>query len=500
MMSKKLIYLALVGMLMGLAGNLRAVLVYWDDGAADPNDHLWSTPANWVGDALPTSADEAYIDKTPALPRTVLDATIFSGYPGGALVSKVNVGRAAYGELLITGGAKLTATSDLNIGYSGGATGIVTVDGRNTLVSIGGGTKVGRSGYGRLEIRGGTVQSIGNIDIPSSASVAGSGHLQLSGGTLTGPQLRMRENVLSIGTMDVCAGTLILTGDRTTAVGGFITSGWITAYGGYGTLQMDYNVRNLGKTTLTALSKLNPSPADGAVASNLTGTVPLSWTNLDPNHPGAPVTVDVWFGSDPNKTANTKLLTGSPLSTVNATGIPVVPFGGPYYWWVDTHNGGPKVITAAFSFYVTNDTVPSVVMNTPSMQTWINQPVPLNITVTDDGLSPVTFLWASSDPNAVFSPSNTVEDPTVKTNWSSGTFTATVTVRDGNPLGATATASVSINCASSACAAARRSQMGIVILYPTDIVPDCVHNLQDLAALAQKWLINYALTIPTPLP
>jgi hypothetical protein len=168
---------------------------------------------------------------------------------------------------------------------------------------------------------------------------------------------------------------------------------------------------------------------------------------------------------------------------------------------VDTHNGAPKVIESpAFTFYVTKDVAPSVFMNTLPMQTWINQPVPLNITVTDDGLSPVTFLWTSSDPNAVFSPGNTAKNPTVTMNYASGTFTVTVTASDGNPLGATGSASVTINCASSACAAARRSEMGIVILYPTDIVPDCMHDSIDFAALAKNWLIDYSLTTPTPIP
>jgi hypothetical protein len=58
--------------------------------------------------------------------------------------------------------------------------------------------------------------------------------------------------------MDVTGGTLIVTGDQTLKIQGYIDSLWIKAYGGAGTLQMDYDVRNAGKTTLTAIL---PEPA-----------------------------------------------------------------------------------------------------------------------------------------------------------------------------------------------------------------------------------------------
>jgi hypothetical protein len=58
--------------------------------------------------------------------------------------------------------------------------------------------------------------------------------------------------------MDVTGGTLIVTGDQTLKIQGYIDSLWIKAYGGLGTVLMDYNVSNIGKTTLTAIL---PEPA-----------------------------------------------------------------------------------------------------------------------------------------------------------------------------------------------------------------------------------------------
>jgi hypothetical protein len=309
MMSKKLFYLALVGILMGLVGNVVAATTWkdWDDGALDPNDHLWSTPQNWNPDGLPTminsNDNRTRIDISTAGYTTwpILDATIFSKDPNGAVADRVFVGNTKKGQLLITGGAKLTLFFDLALAYDVGSTGICYVDGRNTLVNLVD-VKVGRYGNGKLVMTGGTVNVSGNVDIPSATgNLQGerTGHLQLSGGTIKcSGDLRMRYPSgtvpVGIGTMDVAGGTLILAGDDRAIVQPYIDNGWITAYGGYGTLQMDYHVRNSLATTLTAVHKLNPSPTPGATVSNLTGTVPLRWTNLDPNHPGAGVTVDVW--------------------------------------------------------------------------------------------------------------------------------------------------------------------------------------------------------------
>jgi T5SS/PEP-CTERM-associated repeat protein len=252
-MNKKLFCLALVGMLMGLVGNVSAINVYWDDGA--PADHLWSSAANWAGDVLPAAVDDAYFDANPALPRAVLDATI-----PNVTVKKVWVGNTMRGDLLINGGANLTTTSDMNIAYAANSTGVVTIDGSNTIVSVGAGLKVGRYGNGTLVMMNGTLNVVGKLDIPATTNnpSIGVGLLQLFGGTITAADLAMRTGTYpGTGTMDITGGKLITTGDDTVTIQGYITNGWITAYGGLGTVLMDYDVSNSGKTTLTAL----PEPA-----------------------------------------------------------------------------------------------------------------------------------------------------------------------------------------------------------------------------------------------
>jgi alpha-glucuronidase len=275
-MSKKLFYLALVGMLMGLVGNVGAANVYWDDGA--PADHLWSRSANWAGDALPLATDDAYFDANPALPTAELNSN--------ATVTKLWVGNTMSGSLLINGGANLTTTSDMNIAYAAGSTGVVTIDGSNTLVTVGKGLKVGRYGNGTLVMMNGTLNVVGTLDIPSSTNnpSIGVGLLQLFGGTITAADLAMRTGTYpGTGTMDVTGGTLITTGNDTATIQGYITNGWITAYGGVGTLQLDYNIRNSGKTTLTAVEEEEedttaptPDPMTWATWPYSTGSTSIS--------------------------------------------------------------------------------------------------------------------------------------------------------------------------------------------------------------------------------
>jgi hypothetical protein len=70
------------------------------------------------------------------------------------------------------------------------------------------------------------------------------------------------------GLIDITQGTLVLEGDDTAKINDLIAAGLITAYGGDGAFELDYDGRNLGKTTLTAIpapEPVNPG-AEGLVA------------------------------------------------------------------------------------------------------------------------------------------------------------------------------------------------------------------------------------------
>jgi len=129
-------------------------------------------------------------------------------------------------------------------------------------------------------------------------------------------------------TMDITGGTLIVNGDVTSAINGYITSGWLTGYGGSVTLAADYNITNPGKTTVTAQSSSEkasyPSPSNGATSVSI--NTDLSWTaGIDA------VSHDVYFGTDSSPDAG-EFKVNQPGTTYD---LPQLEPGTTYYWRID---------------------------------------------------------------------------------------------------------------------------------------------------------------------
>jgi len=194
-------------LLLSLVGNVSAD-VHWTDAGPD---HLWSTEGNWDSGKVPTSAD---------------------GY--------VRIGMLP-GPTIANEGA-VAAGIHLGIGSNAGE---LTVDG-GTLTVMGGSFNLGYTGSGTLNMTSGTITLTNILKIARDATAIG--HVNLDGGIISTNNFVMREKAGSVGTMVVRAGTLIINGDRLSLVQGYIDNGWITAYDGNGTLQMDYDVTNEGKT------------------------------------------------------------------------------------------------------------------------------------------------------------------------------------------------------------------------------------------------------------
>jgi hypothetical protein len=130
----------------------------------------------------------------------------------------------------------------------------------------------------------------------------------------------------AVGLIDITEGTLLLKDDKTSDIRGFINNGRITAYGGQGWLEVDYDQRNPGMTTVTAVplgAKANrPDPADGALAVSF----PLfKWS------PGKAAALhDVYLGTSPEAL---ELKGRQPLTLYyHAPGLQP---GTVYYWRVD---------------------------------------------------------------------------------------------------------------------------------------------------------------------
>jgi len=332
-----LIVLVLV---LGIAGNALAD-VDWNNAAGD---RRWDNPGNWSTGAVPTAADKTGIRnsgdgpiidsvttaQTKEMPigdwssSGALDITGGSlsvngwcilGY-GGADEGTLNVSggtativgnnhltvaRAGTGNLNMSGGAievgdrlhvasnetgtgnitmtggLITINDDLYAGEPGKAhinmsDGVISIEDRIRLGD-------GAGGEADLTMTGGSITLGGRMQIGWDNSL---GELFLDGGTIEiGAYLQMGNN----GSIDITGGTLIIDGDRigataTNSIIPFINDGRITAYGGEGTLNVDYDTTNPGKTTLTARFDPNLPSVDA-------GEDKITWSGqavtMDPN-------------------------------------------------------------------------------------------------------------------------------------------------------------------------------------------------------------------------
>lgn len=256
----------------------------------------------------------------------------------------------------------------------------------------------------------------------------------------------------------------------------------------------------LEKQDAGALPVRVPDPSYGQELIPTTD-VTLSWTNADStDDPPGDVYVEVYWGTDPASLTKIFPLSGKPAvaSSVNVG----VQSEGTYYWQVEswtagTNNGQPDQ-TGPVWYYDIVDVPPSVEINTPDMNTWSGQGVPLAATVDDDGGSTINYLWTADPAGGVSFDDDTAIDPTVTITGLIGdpnTVTLTFAATDDK---ATATDTMTIDVYSDACAATRLAKG----LSPdTDITGDtCKSDLEDLALALTAWLDDTQLTTPVAKP
>lgn len=341
-MCKKLLLLTSVVLALGFASVNYAADIVWSGRGAD---NLWSNPANWEGNKVPTAADDALIEVPGAAPPN--GPLIQDGIDAVCSVLWNEV--AGEPEMRMTGGT--LTMSGWGIWWGDGPGCNPTFYQSGGVVSLTGSPGVHEFGWGGSAgtwiMTGGTVNTKG-VSIPSGPG--NSGEIQLHGGTYNVGTARgglvMRENSL----INITAGTLVLEGDVTANIDGFIAEGKITAYGGAGQLDIDFDVTSPGFTTVTAIEAgkaYKPNPADGAIYEDTWAS--LSWSPAD-----GTVSHDVYFGEDFDQvsTGAADTFRGNQGGTFYIVGFPGYPYpdglvpGTTYYWRIDeieadgTINGG----------------------------------------------------------------------------------------------------------------------------------------------------------------
>ena len=471
-MFKKMICLISLVLPLALCSSTSA-MIFWDDGGPD---HLWSTVTNWSPDMIPTSIDPVSIDSPDNTHCEIIEGII-------AECETLRVGNSSFTANLDISGGSLTA--------SGAYVGVDNATGHGILNMSGGvfstgSLQIGWSGIGTLNMTGGTIELSGNLVVPG---LRGTGTVNLLGGTINASDLRLTSDT---GSMNITTGTLILDGDDTATIQTFIDDGWLIAYGGQGTVQMDYDVTNEGKTTVTATALLNPNPADGATVS--AGEVELSWTMLEPLLPGMPVLVDVYFTDDLKlleeftDPAAIQVVSKQDVTSVVVQTLPKTR----YYWAVDTYMG--PVITPIFgpifSFYA--DNLPPEVDAGADIVTWLQdgpRTGTLDATVTDEDA--YTVRWTVvSEPNEGNVVIETADAEDTKITLSAvGEYVLQLEASDGEYTGSD---TITINVYNDSCEAAQSLPDYEPIVG--DLNGDCRVDEADMALLEENWLKDNSLT------
>ncbi len=471
-MFKKMI--CLIALVLPLVlSNSASAQILWNAGGSD---NLWSTASNWDTDAIPTDIDPASIDYPENTHCEVTDGIT-------AECETLRVGNGGGTTYLDISGGSLTA--------AGAYVGVDSFNGHGIMNMSGGlfstgSLQVGWVGTGTVNMTGGTIELNDNLIIPGRT---GTGTVNLRGGTIYASELRLTSE---LGLLDITTGVLILDGNDIEKLQPFIDDGWLVAYGDRGTLNIDYNVTNEGKTTITATSLLNPTPADGATIAP--GEVVLSWTMLDPLLPGDAVTVDVYFTDDLDALLNfTNPAAIQKVSMKDVTSVVVqTQAKKQYYWAVDSYvfPGAAPALGPIFSFTVDN-LLPRVDAGA-DIATWLQDGTRtgnLDATVIDEEAT--TVQWSVvSEPNegtAVIEDGNS-EDTSV-TLSAVGEYILELLANDGEYSGSD---TVTINVYNDSCEAAQSLPDYVPIVG--DLNGDCVVNDADLALLEENWLNDNSLT------
>ncbi|MHC4625642.1 MAG: LamG domain-containing protein, partial [Planctomycetota bacterium] len=203
---------------------------------------------------------------------------------------------------------------------------------------------------GKWIMTGGTVNAQGVV---LSTGPGNTGELYLHGGTYNIGTSRAERSdrfggglqVNDGGLIDITEGTLVLDvleGEEARYMQyleDLMAAGQITAHGGAGVFAMDFDGRNPGKVTLTAVEAgkaYNPDPADGSVYED-------TWASLSWSAAAGAVSHDVYVGEDFDQVSNGTgdTFRGNQGDTFYIVGFPGYPYpdglvsGTTYYWRID---------------------------------------------------------------------------------------------------------------------------------------------------------------------
>lgn len=282
-----------------------ADIVYTGEGSGD----LWSTAANWNGGTFPNDSDTGAAFKTD----------------GTNVLIQSGIDAVCKGFILGMYGDTNSAT------ISGGSLNCTWLD-------IGRGNANG--GNGTLTITDGQITIANDLNIPKQlGETITYGQLNLHGGTISVPALHIGDRTITgagggNGSIFIDGGTLILEGNQTALIEGYISAGYITTEGaGLFNINFDPNTGGeTGQTTVTADGVFsgyadNPYPSDELLICTSINSLTWSTARGAENY-------RVYFG-----TTNTPPLIATVDGSTGNYSMPALTHETTYHWRVDSVQG-----------------------------------------------------------------------------------------------------------------------------------------------------------------
>jgi len=304
-MLKLIVFVLVIGLTTSSAQ--AATSITWNGGGGDA---LWTTGNNWIGGAAPLPIERAIIGN-PSVTQPLVEAGMDISVDRIAVGESDGTGTCT---LSVTGGSLTTTVSPIIVGHNPPATGTLTkgildISGEDTVVTtdngfllamdyntagtmnVSAGTvtahsdgigwnqqfTIGRRGIGTLNMSGGTITAdndmllcqvsaatgivnmtngtiniTGDILMSTYNGTNGTSEFNLDGGLVTAADLFMGTNAR----LDITDGVMILDGDDTETVQGYIDDDLITGYDDSDNVRYDLT-SNPGDTTIYAI----PEPA-----------------------------------------------------------------------------------------------------------------------------------------------------------------------------------------------------------------------------------------------
>ena len=450
--------------------------------SGSPVDTSWNNPENWDGGVLPTN-DKAGVKSEPVGP-IIVEGDV-------AVCQQLTLGGTSGGTITVAGGVFNVTNNSAIMGNAAGENGTLILTSGQFIA--GGNFYVGLAGDAIAYLDGGTV-SVGSVFGIGERSTS-TAIVYLGVSKVTCETFRMDDRGGATVLMDIANGTLIVDANESAKIQTYIDNGWIVSFGGAGTLEMDYDVRNPEKTTLTAVHPLGINPVHNQIVT--VDVNALTWNLPEPNQAGAVVTCDVYLGTQMNPYSPdynyTKVVSNESVESYAVTLEP----GVIYYWKIDVFENGELIFDAyVLSSFSTGNVVPTVDAGGDITAWLIDGKAALDLagTVEDDGKpAPYTVKWtvtAQPEGGTVeFTPASADAESLSVVCSGAGDYVLELAADDSSDIG---TDMITIHVFENACEATKSLPDYVPLVG--DLNEDCRVDDIDLAMLEANWLKNIELT------